>query len=75
MLSYVDVLKGKAEVGQRVAIVGAGGIGFDVSEYLLHPEATLASTPEDRLEDVRGFLKVRSSGPSFRSQISLPHRP
>ena len=35
VLSYTDVLKG-ARVGQRVAVIGAGGIGFDVSEYLLH---------------------------------------
>ena len=34
VLSYVDVLSGKAPVGRRVAIVGAGGIGFDVAEYL-----------------------------------------
>ncbi|CAI8309316.1 MAG: 2,4-dienoyl-CoA reductase [NADPH] [Flavobacterium sp. SCGC AAA160-P02] len=36
VLSYLDVLKYKKPVGQRVAIIGAGGIGFDVSEYLLH---------------------------------------
>lgn len=34
-LGYVDVLNG-APVGQRVAVVGAGGIGFDVAEYLVH---------------------------------------
>ncbi|GGD37246.1 NADPH-dependent 2,4-dienoyl-CoA reductase [Sinisalibacter lacisalsi] len=35
VLSYVDVLTGAA-VGNRVAIVGAGGIGFDVAEFLTH---------------------------------------
>lgn len=35
VLSYIDVLRGKAPVGRRVAVVGAGGIGFDVSEYLV----------------------------------------
>ncbi|KIC24746.1 MULTISPECIES: NADPH-dependent 2,4-dienoyl-CoA reductase [unclassified Leisingera] len=35
VLSYIDVLRHKKPVGQRVAVVGAGGIGFDVSEYLL----------------------------------------
>jgi len=35
VLSYIDVLARKAPVGQRVAIVGAGGIGFDVAEYLV----------------------------------------
>ncbi|WP_421701534.1 FAD-dependent oxidoreductase [Aliiroseovarius sp.] len=34
VLTYIDVLRGKAPVGDRVAIIGAGGIGFDVAEYL-----------------------------------------
>ncbi len=33
--SYIDVLTG-ANVGKKVAIIGAGGIGFDVAEYLSH---------------------------------------
>ena len=36
VLSYAEVLRG-APVGNRVAIIGAGGIGFDVSEFLLKP--------------------------------------
>ncbi|KAL9179554.1 hypothetical protein ACHAXT_008844 [Thalassiosira profunda] len=36
VLSYIDVLRNKAKVGKKVAVIGAGGIGFDVSEYLLH---------------------------------------
>ncbi len=36
VLGYIDVLRDKAAVGPRVAIIGAGGIGFDVAEYLLH---------------------------------------
>ncbi|MCL7762928.1 NADPH-dependent 2,4-dienoyl-CoA reductase [Polaribacter sp. Z014] len=41
VLSYIDVLKLKKPVGKRVAVIGAGGIGFDVSEYLTHEgEAT-----------------------------------
>jgi 2,4-dienoyl-CoA reductase (NADPH2) len=38
VLSYIDVLKHKKPVGKKVAVIGAGGIGFDVSEYLLHHE-------------------------------------
>lgn len=34
VLSYIDVLRKHAPVGQRVAIIGAGGIGFDVAEFL-----------------------------------------
>ena len=36
VLSYIDVLRDHAPVGKRVAIIGAGGIGFDVAEFLLH---------------------------------------
>ncbi len=36
VLRYIDVLRGKAPVGQRALVVGAGGIGFDVAEYLTH---------------------------------------
>lgn len=34
VVSYLDVLRGGAAVGERVAIIGAGGIGFDVAEFL-----------------------------------------
>jgi 2,4-dienoyl-CoA reductase (NADPH2) len=34
VLSYVEVLAGRAPVGEKVAIIGAGGIGFDVAEFL-----------------------------------------
>jgi 2,4-dienoyl-CoA reductase (NADPH2) len=36
VLSYVEVLAGRAKVGARVALIGAGGIGFDVAEFLVH---------------------------------------
>jgi 2,4-dienoyl-CoA reductase (NADPH2) len=36
VLSYIDVLREQVPVGKRVAIVGAGGIGFDVAEFLVH---------------------------------------
>jgi 2,4-dienoyl-CoA reductase (NADPH2) len=39
VLSYVDVLLHKRPVGRTVAIIGAGGIGFDVAEFLSHDEA------------------------------------
>lgn len=36
VLNYLDVLRHKKPVGKKVAVIGAGGIGFDVSEYLCH---------------------------------------
>ena len=38
VLSYLDVLRDKKPVGQRVAIIGAGGIGFDTASYLSHSD-------------------------------------
>jgi 2,4-dienoyl-CoA reductase (NADPH2) len=35
--SYVDVLTGRIQVGARAALIGAGGIGFDVAEFLVQP--------------------------------------
>jgi 2,4-dienoyl-CoA reductase (NADPH2) len=36
VVGYLDVLRDKCTVGRQVALIGAGGIGFDVAEYLLH---------------------------------------
>ncbi|MFD0556343.1 2,4-dienoyl-CoA reductase (NADPH2) [Stackebrandtia endophytica] len=48
VLSYLEVLRGDREVGDRVAIIGAGGIGFDVAEFLTHPgEVSLADWQAD----------------------------
>lgn len=46
VLNYLDVLKYKKPVGKKVAVIGAGGIGFDVSEYLCHQgESTSKNIP------------------------------
>ncbi|HJV76255.1 MAG TPA: NADPH-dependent 2,4-dienoyl-CoA reductase [Noviherbaspirillum sp.] len=52
VLSYLDVLKRNASVGKRVAVVGAGGIGFDISEFLLHdPHVSLPVPLENWLDE------------------------
>jgi len=38
VLTYIDVLREKVHIGKKVAVIGAGGIGFDVAEYLLNYE-------------------------------------
>jgi 2,4-dienoyl-CoA reductase (NADPH2) len=45
-LGYLDVLRDEKPVGQSVAVIGAGGIGFDVSEYITHHQPGSALTPE-----------------------------
>jgi len=52
VLSYVDVLARSAVVGDSVALIGAGGIGFDVAEFLARPPG------EHAVEDpVAGFMQ------------------
>lgn len=46
VLSYAEVLRG-AEVGHKVAVIGAGGIGFDISEFLLKPPHQKQPQPLD----------------------------
>jgi 2,4-dienoyl-CoA reductase (NADPH2) len=48
VLSYLDVLKNNATVGARVAVVGAGGIGFDIGEFLLHDPHVALPVPLTR---------------------------
>ena len=36
VVSYIDLIEGRKEAGKRVAVIGAGGIGFDVGEFLTH---------------------------------------
>lgn len=46
VLSYLDVVRDKAPVGASVAILGAGGIGFDVAEYLTEHGTSASLVPE-----------------------------
>lgn len=46
VLNYLDVLRDEKPVGETVAVIGAGGIGFDVSEYLTHAGDSGAIAPE-----------------------------
>lgn len=45
VVTYLDVLLGKVQVGEQVAIIGAGGIGFDVGEFLVHEGPSSALDP------------------------------
>jgi 2,4-dienoyl-CoA reductase (NADPH2) len=44
-VSYADLLSGKVTAGRRVVVIGAGGIGFDVAEFLTSPPAEIAADP------------------------------
>ena len=43
VVTYQDLLEGRAEAGERVAVIGAGGIGVDVAEFLTAPRPSLST--------------------------------
>jgi 2,4-dienoyl-CoA reductase (NADPH2) len=84
VVGYQDVLRGSVAVGARVAIIGAGGIGFDVAEFLVQsgPSPTL-DPPRWREEwgvdldyrDNRGGLAPARAAPSAREVWLLQRSP
>jgi len=62
VLSYVDVLYHKKPVGQSVAIIGAGGIGFDVAEFLVQPEAEEAVPVAEYMSEWGVDMDYRQGG-------------
>lgn len=83
VVSYIDVLRNKVAVGQSVAVIGAGGIGFDVAEYLVHH----GTSPTEDLdlwkrewgvgdpEDTRGGLAPEGAQPEAPArQVTLLQR-
>jgi 2,4-dienoyl-CoA reductase (NADPH2) len=64
VVSYLDVLSGRVNVGRRAAIIGAGGIGFDVAEYLVHEGHSSTLDP-------KRWMAEWGVDPSFESRGSL----
>jgi 2,4-dienoyl-CoA reductase (NADPH2) len=82
VLSYIDVLRNHASVGERVAIIGAGGIGFDVAEFLLHEGHSPTLDLDEWLAEwgvvdpaeARGGLSHDRSPPKPAREITLIQR-
>jgi len=83
VLSYIDVLLHTKPVGKTVAIVGAGGIGFDVAEYLADGDATsgldiagfLHEWGVDRAYKARGGITAPQPQPPIRNITLLQRKP
>ncbi|KQV74832.1 NADPH-dependent 2,4-dienoyl-CoA reductase [Aeromicrobium sp. Root344] len=79
VVNYQDVIRNKAPVGRRVAVMGAGGIGFDVSEFLLHdPDESLehwmARWGVTDPEVERGGLATKLKAPPRREVVLLQRK-
>ncbi len=72
VVSYLDVLLGRVRAADRVAVIGAGGIGFDVGEFLVHEGESPALDPAR-------WMAEWGVDPSFEARGSLatprPERP
>ncbi len=66
VVSYADVIAGRVTVGRRVAIIGAGGIGFDVAEFLTHDGA--------RAGPAAGTAEIAAFAHEWGIDLGLEHR-
>ncbi|MGH8796282.1 MAG: FAD-dependent oxidoreductase, partial [Caldimonas sp.] len=84
VVSYAELLSGRRAAGKRVAVIGAGGIGFDVAEYLLHEDARKVAAPDairrfqdewgiDASDASAGGLR-RTPEPAPRCEVTLLQR-
>jgi 2,4-dienoyl-CoA reductase (NADPH2) len=81
VIKYDDLLSGRRSAGKRVAVIGAGGIGFDVAEYLSAPSADLSvkefldAWGVDRTGAIAGGLGTPQAAPNAREIVVLQRKP
>ena len=64
VMDYLDVIGAKKSVGQKVAIIGAGGIGFDTAEYITH-------AGESTSQNIPAFMKEWGIDMTFGSRSGI----
>ncbi len=74
VVSYLDVLLGRVEVGAEAAIIGAGGIGFDVGEFLVHEGPSPALDPARWMAEWGVDPNFEARGALARPQPEAPAR-
>jgi len=85
VVSYIDVLNNRVKIGKRVALIGAGGIGFDVAEFLSHSDEHVKSSLsfeafakewgiDDTFEARGGVEGIRAQAPRSAREIWLLQR-
>lgn len=82
VMSYADAVLGRREIGKRVAVIGAGGIGFDVSEFLVTDESPSLNLKEWEQEwgvtedgDKPGFVTKPRPLPAIRQVYLVQRKP
>jgi 2,4-dienoyl-CoA reductase (NADPH2) len=71
VLRYADVVAGRVSVGRNVAIIGAGGIGFDVAEFLSHGETSASQNITQFMREwgVDMSLQARGGIEGIRAEV------
>jgi len=75
VLGYLDVLKTKKPVGKKVAVIGAGGIGFDVSEYLSHEGEATSQNIEAFMKEWGVDMSLKARGGIEGVEAQVPESP
>ncbi|HBX56732.1 MAG TPA: NADPH-dependent 2,4-dienoyl-CoA reductase, partial [Pseudomonas sp.] len=76
VISYLDAILQRKPVGQTVAVIGAGGIGFDVSEFIIHQGV---ATSQDRAAfwhewGIDAELEARGGVAGIKAEVHAPAR-
>ncbi|MER7176686.1 NADPH-dependent 2,4-dienoyl-CoA reductase [Streptomyces mesophilus] len=74
VVSYLDVLAGGTEVGEKVAVVGAGGIGFDVAEFLTDGGEGASADPAVYFRQWGVDMEYRTRGGLYEAERPRPPR-
>ena len=74
VVSYLDVLLGRVKAADKVAIIGAGGIGFDVGEFLVHEGPSPALDPARWMAEWGVDTSFESRGALAKPQPEAPAR-
>ncbi|MDP5226922.1 MULTISPECIES: NADPH-dependent 2,4-dienoyl-CoA reductase [Arthrobacter] len=81
VMSYAELVRGTRRAGDRVAVIGAGGIGVDISEFLTHASSPSLDAPLWRREwgvsmdaEIPGSLQAPEHAPSTRTVYLLQRR-
>ncbi|EKN45250.1 MULTISPECIES: NADPH-dependent 2,4-dienoyl-CoA reductase [Pseudomonas syringae group] len=76
VLSYLDVILQRKPVGRSVAVIGAGGIGFDVSEYLVHQGIATSLDREAFWKEwgIDTTLEARGGVAGIKPEVHAPAR-
>ncbi|MFZ3183558.1 MAG: NADPH-dependent 2,4-dienoyl-CoA reductase [Pseudomonas sp.] len=76
VINYLDAILGRKPVGQRVAVIGAGGIGFDVSEFITHQGEATSLNREAFWKEwgIDTDLVARGGVAGIKAQVHAPAR-